>query len=124
MALYSMGGVSDQCGASSWAAHETGMVPLLSCEIDMTEWLKEKYKGSGASGARGRPGHTKATGDSKYQLGIIHAHKWLLSQSSGLFFSNRDHDILRYCRRKLFVCLFVCDQEFPGVIYLVLAKTN
>jgi len=46
--------------------HETGMVPLLSCEIDMTEWLKEKYKGSGVSGARGRPGHTKATGDSKY----------------------------------------------------------
>ena len=29
--------------------HETGMVPLLSCEIDMTEWLKEKYKGSGVS---------------------------------------------------------------------------
>ena len=49
----------------------------------MTEWLKEKYKGSGASGKRERPGHTKATGDSKYQLGIIHAHKWLLSQSIG-----------------------------------------
>ena len=31
--------------AMPWAAHETGMVPLLSCEIDMTEWLKEKYKG-------------------------------------------------------------------------------
>ena len=62
------------------------MVPLLSFENDMTEWLKEKYKGSGASGKRG-PGHTKATGDSKYQLGIIHAHKWLLSQSTGpLFF--------------------------------------
>lgn len=75
MALCSFGGVSDQCGATSWAAHETGMVPLLSCEIDMTEWLKEKYKGSGASGARGRPGHTKATGDLKYQLGIMHAQK-------------------------------------------------
>ena len=49
----------------------------------MTEWLKEKYKGSGVSGARGRPGHTKATGD--YLLGIIHVHKWLLSRSSGLF---------------------------------------
>jgi len=69
MALCSFGGVSDQCGAASWAAHETGMVPLLSCEIDMLEWLKEKYKGSGASGARGRPGNTKATGDSKYQFG-------------------------------------------------------
>ena len=84
-ALCSFGGVSDQCGATSWAAHETGMVPLLSCENDMTEWLKEKYKGLGASGARGRPGHTKVTGDSKYLLGIIHAHKWLLSRSSGLF---------------------------------------
>ena len=85
MALCSFGGVSDQCGATAWAPHETGMVPLLSCENDMTEWLKEKYKGSGVSGARGRPGHTKRTGDSKYLLGIIHAHKWLLSRSSGLF---------------------------------------
>ena len=85
MALCSFGGVSDQCGATAWAPHETGMVPLLSCQNDMTEWLKEKYKGSGASGARGRPGHTKATGDSKYLLGIIYAHKWLLLRSSGLF---------------------------------------
>jgi len=84
MALCSFGGVSDQCGATSWAVHKTGMVLLLSCEIDMTEWLKEKYKGSGTSGVRGRPSHTKATGDSNHQLGIIHAHKWLLSQSSGL----------------------------------------
>ena len=35
-----------------------------------TEWLKEKYKESGAPGARGRPGLTKATGESDYQLGI------------------------------------------------------
>ena len=35
MALCSFGGVSDQCGATSWAAHETGMIPLLSSEIDM-----------------------------------------------------------------------------------------
>ena len=75
----------------------------------MTEWLKEKYKGSGASGARGRPGHTKATGDPKYQLGIIHAHKWLLSQSSALFLLNRDHDIFQFCHLKL----FVCDHDFP-----------
>ena len=34
---------------------------------------------------RGRPGDTEATGDSKHQLGIIHAHKWLLSRSTGLF---------------------------------------
>ena len=78
MALCSFGRGSDQCGATSWAAHETGMVPLLSCEIYTTEWLREKYNGSGASGARKRPGHTQATGDSKYQLGIIHAYKWLL----------------------------------------------
>ena len=68
----------------------------FSCEIDMTEWLKEKYKGSGASEARKRRGHIKATGDSKYQLGIIHAHKWLLSRSSGLFLLNRDHDTISY----------------------------
>ena len=30
------------------------------------------------SGARGRPGDTKATGDSKHQLGMIITHKWLL----------------------------------------------
>ena len=35
MVLCSFGGVSDQCGATSWAAHETGMVLLLSSEIDM-----------------------------------------------------------------------------------------
>ena len=58
MALCSFGGVSDQCGATSWAAHEMGMVPLLSSKIDMSEWLKEKYKGLGASRARGKPGHT------------------------------------------------------------------
>ena len=54
MALCFFGGVSDQCGATAWAPHETGMVSLLSCENGMTEWLKEKYKGSGASGVRGR----------------------------------------------------------------------
>ena len=35
---------------------KTGMVPLLSSKIDMTEWLKEKYKGLGVSRVRGRPG--------------------------------------------------------------------
>ena len=59
--------------------------------------------------ARGRPGHTKATGDSKYQLGIIHAHKWLVLRSSGLFILKREHDTLRYCRLKL----FVYDKDFP-----------
>ena len=66
MALCSFGGVSDQYGATAWAPHEAGMVPLLSCENDMTEWLKENSKGPDASGARGRPGHTKAADDSKY----------------------------------------------------------
>ena len=36
-------------------------------------------------GRRGRPGDVKVKGDSKDQLGIIHAHKWLLSRSKGLF---------------------------------------
>ena len=75
MALCSFGGVNDQCGATSWAVHETRMIPLLSCDNDMTTCLKGKYKWSGASGARGRPGDTKAAGDSKDQIGIIHAQK-------------------------------------------------
>ena len=32
MALYSFGGVNDQCGATSWAVQDpTGMLALLSC---------------------------------------------------------------------------------------------
>ena len=54
---------------------KTGMIPLLSCDNDVTAWLKDKYKVSGASGARGRLGVTKDAGDSKDQIGIIHAHK-------------------------------------------------
>ena len=50
MALYSFGGVNDQCGPTSWAVKETGMLPLLSCDSDMTAWLKHKLKGSGVSG--------------------------------------------------------------------------
>ena len=50
MALYSFGGKNDQCGATSWAVQERGMLPLLSCDNDRTEWLKGKQKGSGGSG--------------------------------------------------------------------------
>ena len=31
MALYSFGGENGQCGVTSWAVQETGMLPLLSC---------------------------------------------------------------------------------------------
>ena len=41
----------------------------------------------------GRPGNTKATGDSKDQLGIIHVQKWLLSRFTGLLYLKRDDDI-------------------------------
>ena len=75
MALCSFGGVNDQCGTSSWAVHETGMIPLLSCDKDMTAWSKDKYKAVRCVRARGRPGGTKAAGDSKDQIGIIHVHK-------------------------------------------------
>ena len=77
MALCSFGGVNDQYGDASWALHETGMTPWLRCDNDMAAWLKHKFKGSGASGARGRPGDTKATstGNSKYQKGLIYVHK-------------------------------------------------
>ena len=42
-------------------------------------------------GRRGRPGD--ATGDSKDQVGIIHAYKWLLSRVTGLLYFKRDDDI-------------------------------
>ena len=42
MALYSSGGVNDQCSVTSWAEKETGMLPLLSCDSDMIAWLKHK----------------------------------------------------------------------------------
>ena len=29
-ALYSFGGVNDQCGVTSWAVHEIGMLPLIA----------------------------------------------------------------------------------------------
>ena len=44
-------------------------------------------------GGRGRPGDPKATGDSKDQLGIIHAPKWLLSRFTELFCLKEDDDI-------------------------------
>ena len=44
-------------------------------------------------GRRGRPGDAKATGDSKDQLGIIHAHKWLLWRFTELFCLKKDDDI-------------------------------
>ena len=66
MALYSFGGENGQCGVTSWAVQETGMLPLLSCgrRIQVCP-----------GGRRGRTGDAKATGDSKDQLGIINAHK-------------------------------------------------
>ena len=51
------------------------MIPLLSCDNDMTAWSKDKYKAVRCVRARGRPGGTKAADDSKDQIGIIHVHK-------------------------------------------------
>ena len=43
MALYSFGGVNDQCRATSWAVQETGVLPFfLSCDNDMIAWFKGK----------------------------------------------------------------------------------
>ena len=42
IALSSFGGVNDQCSVTSWAVQETGMPPFLSCDSDMTAWLKHK----------------------------------------------------------------------------------
>ena len=62
MAFCSFGCLGNECGGAPWAAQDTEMIPLLSCD-NMTTWLKEKYKGSGASGAKGRPGGAKGTGE-------------------------------------------------------------
>lgn len=63
MAFCSFGSLDNECGATPWAVQDAGMIPLLSCDNDMTAWLKEKYKGSGASGTKGRPGSAKGTGE-------------------------------------------------------------
>ena len=55
MAFCSFGGENNPCGAVQWAAHDSSMMPLLSCQCDLSSWLKDKYGGSGASGSRGRP---------------------------------------------------------------------
>ena len=52
---------NDSCGAVHWAADDTAIRPLLSCNLDMTGWLKNKFKGSGASGMRGRPGKSNSS---------------------------------------------------------------
>ena len=53
MTFCSFGGDSDLCGAVDWAPQDKLMIPVLSCKIDMTQWLKNKFKGSGASGSKG-----------------------------------------------------------------------
>ena len=64
--------MNDRFRVTSWAVQETGMLLLLSCDSDMTA-SEEGFRC--VRGRRGRPCDTKATGDSKDQLGMIHAHK-------------------------------------------------
>lgn len=59
-AYCSFGNYSDPCGAVKWAPQDKTFVPLLSCTVDLSGWLKNKYKGSGASGIRGRPAATSS----------------------------------------------------------------
>ena len=55
-------------------------------------------------GRRGRTGDAKATGDSKDQLGIIHAHK---SQFTGLFCLKKDDN--KFYDIVVSNCLFMVD---------------
>ena len=64
---------------------------------------------------RGRPGDIKATGDSKDQLGIIYANKWLLSRSRGL---KRDLETISSSQ---IACLWLIDSH---VNFLVLRKST
>ena len=61
MTFCSFGGDSDLCGAVDWAPQDKLMIPVLPCKIDMTQWLKNKFNKSGASGSRGRPGEPNNT---------------------------------------------------------------
>ena len=45
---FSFGGVNDQCGATSWAVQETGILSFLSCDSDIIA-LKGQVEGSGVS---------------------------------------------------------------------------
>ena len=71
------------------------MLLLLSCDSGMTACLgKAQVEGfKFVRERRERAVDAKITGDSKDQLGIIHAHKWLLSRLTGLFCLKRDDDI-------------------------------
>ena len=65
MMYCSFGNSSDPCSAVKWAQHDDAIISLMSCTSDMGPWLKNKHKGSGASGMRGRPkaGKTNTTSE-------------------------------------------------------------
>ena len=65
MTYCSFGNNSDPCGAVKWALRDDAIISLMSCTSDMGPYLKNKYKGSGASGMRGRPKavHTNTTSE-------------------------------------------------------------
>ena len=50
MALYSFGGVNDQCGARHGLYKKQECFLFLSCDSDMTAWLKGKQRSSGVYG--------------------------------------------------------------------------
>ena len=50
MALYSFGGVKDQCGARHGLYKKQECFLFLSCDSDMTAWLKGKQRSSGVYG--------------------------------------------------------------------------
>ena len=51
-AYCSFGNYSDPCGAVKWAPQDKTFVLLLRCTVDLSGWLENKYKSSGASGIR------------------------------------------------------------------------
>ena len=59
----------ETCGSlQSTKQQQSESVPLANLTKDMTEWLKDKYGGSGASGTRGRPKSGEASMTSKNLL--------------------------------------------------------
>ena len=81
------------------------MLPLLSCDSDTTACLKASRKVQVCRGKKRKTWWYQIySGDSKDQLRIMHAHKWLLARSTNSSHWRETTTYnLRYCRLKLFV---------------------
>ena len=76
-------GEDNPCGAIEWAKQESSMVPLLSCNADMSSWLKDNAPLNVQLSAVGM------------QSRVIRVTKWLQSQILPTWFSRRESYIVK-----------------------------